>query len=90
QMKKSDVNGANELPLYTYLKEQKGFAGFGEHQYSKLLGDMLSKEDKDWASKPDIKWNFTKFLVNKNGEVVERFEPTTDMNDVEAKIAKLL
>ena len=90
QMKKSDVNGANELPLYTYLKSQKGFAGFGEHKFSKLLGDMLSKEDKDWASKPDIKWNFTKFLVNKNGEVVERFEPTTDMNDVEAKIAKLL
>lgn len=90
QMKKSDVNGANELPLYTYLKAQKGFAGFGEHQYSKLLGEMLAKEDKDWASKPDIKWNFTKFLVNKNGEVVERFEPTTDMNDVEAKIAKLL
>ena len=90
QMKKSDVNGANELPLYTYLKAQKGFAGFGEHQYSKLLGEMLAKEDKDCATKPDIKWNFTKFLVNREGVVVERFEPTADMKDVEAKIAELV
>ena len=90
QMKKSDVNGANELPLYTYLKAQKSFAGFGEHPYSKLLSEMLAKEDKDWEKNPDIKWNFTKFLVNRDGEVVERFEPTADMNDIEAKVAKLL
>ncbi|MBO6289812.1 MAG: glutathione peroxidase [Alphaproteobacteria bacterium] len=90
QMKKSDVNGANELPLYAFLKSEKGFAGFGEHQYSKLLGEMLAKEDKDWASKQDIKWNFTKFLVNKSGEIVERFEPTDDMKYVEEKIAELL
>ena len=50
---------------------------------------MLSEVDPGWDKKPDIKWNFTKFLVNKNGEVVERFEPTADMNDLEAKIAKL-
>ncbi len=90
QMKKSDVNGANELPLYTYLKAQKGFDGFGDHKLSKLLGDMLAKEDKDWASKPDIKWNFTKFLINRDGEVVARFEPTADMNEMEAKIAELI
>jgi len=90
QMKKSDVNGANELALYTYLKAQKGFNGFGEHKLSKLLEDMLTKEDKDWATKPDIKWNFTKFLVNRKGEVVARFEPTADMKDVEAKIAELI
>ncbi|MBQ8677518.1 MAG: glutathione peroxidase [Alphaproteobacteria bacterium] len=90
QMKKSDVNGANELPLYTYLKSQKGFAGFGEHEFSKLLGDMLAKEDKNWASNPDIKWNFTKFLVSKSGVVIARFEPTADMKMVEEKIAELL
>lgn len=90
QMKKSDVNGANELPLYTYLKAQKGFAGFGEHKLSKLLANMLEKEDKDWASKPDIKWNFTKFLVNRSGDVVARFEPTVDMKIVESEIVKLL
>ena len=90
QMKKSDVNGTTELPLYTFLKAQKGFAGFGAHPLSKLLSEMLSKEDKNWDKKPDIKWNFTKFLIDKNGKVIERFEPTADMNDVEIKIEQLL
>ena len=90
QMKKSDVNGENELPLYTYLKSQKGFSGFGEHKLSSLLAEMLAKEDKDWDKKSDIKWNFTKFLVDKKGEVVARFEPTADMKDIEIKIAELI
>ena len=90
QMKKSDVNGENELPLYTYLKSQKGFAGFGEHKLSALLAEMLAKDDPDWDKKPDIKWNFTKFLVNRQGEVVERFEPTADMKEIETKILELL
>ena len=47
-MKKADVNGENELPLYTFLKSQKGFEGFGEHKLSALLSDMLSKADPDW------------------------------------------
>lgn len=90
QMKKSDVNGENELPLYTYFKSQKGFTGFGSHKLSALLAEMLAKNDPDWDKKPDIKWNFTKFLVNRQGEVVERFEPTADMKDVETKITELI
>ncbi len=90
QMKKSDVNGAHELPLYTYLKSEKGFEGFGEHQFSQLLAKMLSKVDKDWDKKPDIKWNFTKFLVNREGEVVARFEPTAEIKELETAILKLL
>ena len=90
QMKKSDVNGKNELPLYTYLKSQKGFTGFGKHKLSSLLEDMMAKNDPDWDKKPDIKWNFTKFLVDKSGNVVERYEPTVDMNLVEEKIRSLL
>lgn len=90
QMKKSDVNGINELPLYTYLKSQKGFAGFGKHKLAALLAEMLAKVDKDWDKNPDIKWNFTKFLINRKGEVVARFEPTADMNEVEFQIAKLI
>ena len=90
QMKKSDVNGENELPLYTFLKSQKGFKGFGEHKLASVLADMLAKADKNWASKPDIKWNFTKFLINRKGEVVARFEPTADMQKVEEKIKDLL
>ena len=90
QFKKSDVNGANELPLYTFLKGQKGFEGFGEHKLSKVLEDMLGKADPDYAKKPDIKWNFTKFIVDKNGEVVKRFEPTADMKEVEDFVVSLL
>ena len=90
QMKKADVNGDNELPLYAYLKSQKGFAGFDEHQYKKLLEEMFSKTDPDWAAKPDIKWNFTKFVIDRKGNVVARFEPTADMAAVEAFIVKLL
>ncbi|MBR1908609.1 glutathione peroxidase [bacterium] len=90
QMKKSDVNGENELPLYTYLKSQKGFEGFSEHKYLKAMEDMLSKTDKDWVSKPDIKWNFTKFVVDRNGNVTARLEPMAELDEMEAKIKEVL
>ena len=90
QMKKSDVNGENELPLYTYLKAQKGFAGFGPHQYKELLEKMFAQDDPEWDKKPDIKWNFTKFIIDREGNVVARFEPTADMAEVEACVKTLL
>ena len=89
--KKSDVNGANELKLYTFLKGQKGFEGFTPgHKLTPILEDLLGKADPDYAKKPDIKWNFTKFVVNRDGEVVKRFEPTEDMAKVEEFVASLL
>ena len=90
QMKKSDVNGENELPLYTWLKSQKGFEGFQEHQYKDLLEKKFAAIDPEWASKPDIKWNFTKFVIDRQGNVVARFEPTADMAQVEACVKALL
>ena len=48
QMKKSDVNGEHELPVYTFLKSRRGFAGFGEHKLGAVLAEMLKKSDKDW------------------------------------------
>ena len=51
---------------------------------------MMKEQNPDYAQNPDIKWNFTKFIVDRNGNVVERFEPTTDMNDVEKQIKLLL
>ena len=90
QMKKSDVNGENELPLYTYLKAQQGFKGLPDGKYSDLLAKMFAQQDPDWNKKSDIKWNFTKFIVNRDGEVVARFEPTADMADVEACVKSLL
>ena len=91
QFKKSDVNGGNELKLYTFLKSQKGFEGFDDdNKLTPVLKDMLGKADPDYAKKSDIKWNFTKFVVNKNGEVVKRFEPTADMAKVEECVKSLL
>jgi len=90
QMKKSDVNGENELPLYTYLKSQKGFEGFGKSPKALFMAAMLKGIDKDYKNNPNIKWNFTKFLVDREGRVVARFEPTADMKDVEAAVAELI
>ena len=91
QFKKIEVNGENELPLYTYLKSQQGFQGFDKsHKIGELLDDMLSKADPDYASKSDIKWNFTKFLVDREGNVVERYEPTTECDVIEEAIKQLL
>lgn len=91
QYKKAEVNGPNELPLYTYLKSQKGFAGFDKaHKLTSVLEDMFTKADPDYAKKPDIKWNFTKFVVDRKGNVVARFEPTADMAEVEKCVASLL
>ena len=90
QMKKADVNGPNELPLYTWLKSQKGFQGFDEHKYKSRLEAMFAKADPDWDKKPDIKWNFTKFVIDRKGNVVARFEPTADMEKVEECIKSLL
>ena len=90
QMKKSDVNGENELPLYTFLKKEKGFSGFPNGPLKNKMEEMMSKLDPDWDKKPDIKWNFTKFIIDRNGKVVERFEPTADMKEVENCIKSLL
>lgn len=87
QMKKSEVNGAGELPLYTYLKSQKGFKGFGKGAKALAMEALLHKIDKDYKNNPNIKWNFTKFLVDRKGNVIARFEPTEDMKDVEAAVA---
>ena len=90
QMKKSDVNGENALPLFTYLKSQKGFEGFGKGPAAMMMGAMLKKIDKDYKNNPDIKWNFTKFVVDRQGNVVARFEPTAKMEDVAACVASLI
>lgn len=54
------------------------------------MGIMLRKIDKNYKENPDIKWNFTKFLVDRQGRVVVRFEPTGDMNELERQILALL
>jgi glutathione peroxidase-family protein len=87
QFDKIDVNGANESPLFTYLKSQKGFSGFDlNDKTGKFMDEMLRKQDADYDKKTDIKWNFTKFLVSRDGQVLKRYEPTDKMADIEADI----
>jgi glutathione peroxidase len=90
QMTKSDVNGEGQLPLYKFLKEQKGFEGFGKGPAALAMSVMLKKIDKNYKENPDIKWNFTKFVVDREGNVVARFEPTEDMKKVSECVASLL
>ena len=91
QFKKIDVNGDNQSPLFAYLKSQKGFKGFDpNHQIGKILIDMLSKANPDYDKNPDIKWNFTKFLIDRNGNVIERYEPTEDIKVIEKDVEGLL
>ncbi len=90
QMKKSEVNGDHALPLFTYLKSQKGFEGFGRGPKALAMSAMLKKIDKNYKTNPDIKWNFTKFVVDRSGNVVARFEPTADMKEVKSCVASLI
>ena len=92
QFAKIEVNGENASPLFTYLKAEKGFEGFGEGERAAGMEAMFDKRfpDTNWRESSDIKWNFTKFLIDRNGNVVARFEPTHDMKDVEEQIKKLL
>ena len=87
QFDKIDVNGPNESPLYTYLKSQKAFGGFDlNDQTGSMLDKMFSKNDPDYAKNPSIKWNFTKFLVSRDGKVLKRYEPSDKMANVEADV----
>lgn len=83
QFAKVNVNGPDEDPLFTWLKKQKGFEGFDQsNPIGKHLHEAFLKQDPNYAENPDIKWNFTKFLIDREGNVVARFEPTMDMNKV--------
>ena len=91
QFKKLKVNGEDADPLYKFLKEQKGFAGFDmSNKIAPILVEMFDKADPNWRESPDIKWNFTKFLINKKGQVVKRYEPTEKIEHIAADIEKLL
>ena len=85
------MNGDDADPLYKFLKEQKGFAGWDmSHPIAPVLDKMLTEADPDYKSKSDIKWNFTKFLINKKGMVVALFEPTEKISNIAKEIEKLL
>lgn len=88
---KVDVAGDDAIDLFKYLVSEKPFEGFGKgNKLGLVLHAMMKKNDKNYAQNPDIKWNFTKFLVDRDGNVIERFEPTTKMSNVDKKINEVL
>ncbi|MCI5723823.1 MAG: glutathione peroxidase [Erysipelotrichaceae bacterium] len=90
QFKKSDVNGEHALPLFTFLKNEKSFEGFGNSVKALSMRAMCKLKDPNYKKNPDIKWNFTKFLIDRDGNVVRRFEPTEDMNNISTCIQTLI
>ena len=88
-MSKVEVNGANAHPIFVYLKEQaqsEEYKGFKAKAAAKLFKNISKSVEKD----NDIKWNFTKFLINRDGTEIKRYAPTTKPEDIEKDIKKML
>lgn len=90
RFKKIEVNGPNESPLYTYLKsaivtrEKKG------NRIMNFMIAMSSRINGKSVKQGDIKWNFEKFLIDRSGKVVNRFDPTVKPEQLDAYIQQLL
>ena len=82
QFAKIDVNGDEADPLFAWLATEKPFEGFGKGIKNAALNKFTDMNNKKFGDKAYIKWNFTKFLVDRQGKVIARFEPTEDMENV--------
>ena len=89
QLAKIDVNGENEEPLYTFLKQAQPEEKV-EGLKNKAAMAMIAKISDSCKKPDDIKWNFTKFLVDRQGNVVKRYDPTSDPAGFEKDIAALI
>jgi len=90
QFAKVDVKGEQAIHLFQWLTIKAPFEGFDKNPTGMMLSGMLKKMDKNFKDNPEIKWNFTKFLVDKEGKVVGRYSPTYKPEDMEEKIKELL
>lgn len=90
QFSKIDVNGDDAIPLYKWLAENSTFQGFDKNPMGLMMGQVVKKMDKDYKNNSSVKWNFTKFLIDREGNVVARFEPTTSMKKVQEKVREIL
>ena len=90
QFAKIDVNGENADPLFAFLATEKPFEGFGKGIKNAALNKFANLNNKTFGDKAYIKWNFTKFLIDREGKVIARFEPTVDMKDVRKAVEQAL
>ena len=90
QFAKIDVNGETADPLFAYLAQEKPFESFGKGLKMAALKKFADANNKKYGDKAYIKWNFTKFLIDREGNVKARFEPTVDMDIVRAEVAAAL
>jgi glutathione peroxidase len=91
RFEKVDVNGENALPLFLFLEEERPFKGFDKgNALTPVLMDRLIKENPRFARSSSIKWNFTKFLVSRDGRVLHRYEPTAPFNRIEKAVCSAL
>ena len=88
-MAKIDVNGANAAPIFEYLKTQapteeyKGLKAKATHTMLKGISKSVEKDS-------DILWNFTKFLISRDGAAIKRFPPTATPEDMEDDLKAML
>ena len=90
QFKKIDVNGEDADPLFAFLATEKPFEGFGKGLKLAALAKFADMNNKKFGDKAYIKWNFTKFLIDREGKVLARFEPTVDMQEVRGAVEAAL
>ena len=89
QYAKVDVNGENAIPLFQWLTSNTKFDGFNGPA-GLMLSGVVKKMDKDYKNNGNIKWNFTKFLIDREGNIIARFEPTVSMDKVRAAVEAAL
>ena len=87
RFKKIEVNGEGADPLFAALAKEKPFNGFGKGPKAAMLGKFAKKNNERFGELTNIGWNFTKFLIDREGNLVERFEPTASMDAVEEAVA---
>ena len=90
QFSKVDVIGEGQSPLFRYLSENTKFEGFGHSPKGMIMSNVVKGMDKDYKNNGNVKWNFTKFLISRDGRILGRFEPTVSMDKVKAAVKNAL
>lgn len=90
QFAKVDVNGEGAIPLFRWLTENSTFEGFDKSPMGIIVGRVVKRMDRDYKNNSAIKWNFTKFLIGRDGQIKARFEPMTSLKLVRERIEEVL